>query len=88
MYLPVVAGAGFDEKTPRVPTPGWLHAAAVSRGRGRAAFFGEAAMFSAQIAGPDRFPMGLNHPRARQNQQLVLNVLHWLTGLLDGAPPR
>ena len=46
--------------------------------KGRAAFFGEAAMFSAQLAGADRAPMGMNSPGAEQNAQFVLNLLHWL----------
>lgn len=48
----------------------------------RVAAFGEAAMFSAQLAGPEQRPMGLNRPQARQNQQFLLNVAHWLSGLL------
>ena len=62
---------------------GWLQGAVMRVGRGRAAFFGEAAMFSAQHAGPTRQPMGMNAPEAERNHQFVLNVLHWLTGLLD-----
>jgi hypothetical protein len=87
-YLPVAAGTGFDEKTPRLSTPGWIHAAVLRVGQGRVAFFGEAAMFSAQVTGPRRQPMGLNHPRARRNEQLLLNVMHWLTGLLDEPSSR
>jgi hypothetical protein len=43
------------------------------------AVFGEAAMFSAQLAGPFQFRMGMNAPGAEQNHQLLLNVMHWLT---------
>ena len=39
-------------------------------------------MFSAQVAGPTRRPMGMNAPGAEQNAQFVLNVLHWASGLL------
>ncbi len=49
-------------------------------GKGRVAVFGEAAMFSAQVAGPNRTPAGMNDPRAGQNAQFLLNVMHWLTG--------
>jgi hypothetical protein len=49
-------------------------------GRGRAGFFGEAAMFSAQVAGPSRRPMGMNARGAEQNYMLVLNLMHWLSG--------
>ena len=50
---------------------------------GRLAVFGEAAMFSAQVAGPDRMPIGMNAPMAEQNYQFVLNVMHWLSGLMQ-----
>ena len=40
--------------------------------------FGEAALFSAQLAGPEHRPMGMNHPDAVQNAQLLLNIVHWL----------
>src|SRR6185436_17342383 len=64
----------FEADTPRVPVEGWLQAAVRDFGKGRAAFFGEAAMFSAQLAGPAHEPMGMNAPGAAQNFQLVLNV--------------
>jgi hypothetical protein len=52
------------------------------------AVFGEAAMFSAQLAGPARMPMGMNHPLAKQNTQFALNVMHWLSGMLDESRHR
>ncbi len=61
---------------------GWLQGATMTVGAGRAAFFGEAAMFSAQVSGPDRTPMGMNAPTAEQNHQFILNLMHWLSGLL------
>ncbi len=39
-------------------------------------------MFSAQVSGAERRPMGMNMPTARGNPQLLLNIMHWLTGLL------
>lgn len=54
---------------------------AAGRGEGArpsAAFFGVAAMFSAQRAGPARTPMGLNAHGAEQNAQFALNLLYWL----------
>ena len=48
-------------------------------GKGRVAVFGEAAMFSAQLAGPERRPVGMNKPEAPQNPQFLLNLIHWLT---------
>jgi hypothetical protein len=78
-YMPIKAWE-FTKDTPKLPAAGWLQGAALETGRGRAAFFGEAAMFTAQLGGPDRRPMGMNAPGAEANFQFVLNVLHWLTG--------
>jgi hypothetical protein len=39
-------------------------------------------MFSAQRAGAQRQPMGMNDPGAPQNAQFLLNVMHWLTGVI------
>lgn len=72
----------FTADTRRFPIEGWLQGAGQSVGKGRAAFFGEAAMFTAQLAGPDREPIGMNSPGAEANFRLTLNLLHWLTGTL------
>jgi hypothetical protein len=42
-------------------------------------------MFTAQswVADGVVGTMGMNHPAAPENSQFVLNLLHWLTGLLD-----
>ena len=82
LLLPEVAWE-FSETTPRIPAANLLQGAALQHGEGRVAAFGEAAMFSAQVRGPERTPMGMNVPAAGQNYRLVLNVLHWLTGRLD-----
>lgn len=82
--LPLEAGPDLDENSPRVSSGGWLHAAALRFGEGRVVVFGEAAMFTAQVAGPKPLRIGLNTPRARQNQQLLLNTAHWLSGLIGG----
>ena len=73
----------FDDSTPVRDVGGWLQGGTKRVGRGRAAFFGEAAMFSAQVAGPARSPMGMNAPLAEQNAQFVLNVLGWLVGIVE-----
>jgi hypothetical protein len=82
VLLPIRAWV-FNDSTPRVGGAGLLQGALLRHGRGRVAVFGEAAMFSAQRAGAARTPMGMNHPRASRNAQLTLNILHWLTGLLE-----
>ena len=73
----------FDDATRRIATGGWLQGAVMPVGRGRAAFLGEAAMFSAQVAGAERTPMGMNSPMAEQNYQFALNLMHWLSGMLE-----
>ncbi len=75
--------AQLPDRVAGMPIDRWLQGGVMTSGQGRAGFFGEAAMFSAQVAGPDRTPMGMNAPGAEQNFQFVLNVLHWLAGLLD-----
>lgn len=47
-------------------------------GMGRIVVFGEAAMFTSQLAGPDRVPIGMSSEIAKQNYQLLLNIIHWL----------
>jgi len=71
----------FDANTKTIPVGGWLQGAVMPYGMGRAAFFGEAAMFSAQRSGVKS--LGMNAPMAEQNFQFVLNVMHWLSGLLN-----
>jgi hypothetical protein len=67
------------ETPPKVSIDGWCQGAVLKIGSGRVAVFGEAAMFSAQLAGARKRPMGMNAPEAKQNHQLLLNVMHWLT---------
>jgi hypothetical protein len=72
-------GSLLVEDNERRQIEGWLQGGVMKVGRGRIAVFGEAAMFSAQLAGSENEPMGMNAPEARQNHQLLLNVMHWLT---------
>lgn len=73
----------FSDETRRRSGAGWLQGAALRVGKGRVVVLGEAAMFSAQLGGRQRRPMGMNAPVAGQNAQFLLNTLHWLTGLID-----
>ena len=81
LHMPQVAWQ-FSKLTPGISASGMLQGAAIQFGKGRVATFGEAAMFSAQLAGPNRAPAGMNEPGAPQNAQFLLNVLHWLSDLL------
>lgn len=71
--------------TPKVSARGLVQGAVLQHGRGRLAVFGEAAMFTAQtqVRGGDVVRFGLNDPQAAYNAQFVLNVMHWLSRLLD-----
>jgi hypothetical protein len=80
----------FAGQTMRVPTTaepllvgsdGSVQGAVMRVERGRAAFFGDATLFTAQIAGPDRRLVGMN-ARGAENFQFVLNVMHWLSGVI------
>jgi hypothetical protein len=82
LLMPVEAWQ-FSEETPHLSAEGMLQGAVLHHGEGRVALFGEAAMFSAQLGGEERLPMGMNEPTAAQNYQFLLNVVHWLSGLLD-----
>lgn len=77
VLMPQVAWE-FSESTPRVSGEGRLQGAVLERGRGRVAVFGEAAMFTAQVAGPQRTPMGLRAPGAEENKAFALQILRWL----------
>jgi hypothetical protein len=81
LLLPEVAFQ-FSERTPRIPAANLLQGALVHHGRGKVAVLGEAAMLTAQVAGPDKRPMGMNAPGARENVRFALNLLHWLSGRL------
>lgn len=72
----------FDEKTPSISVAGWYQGAVAKFGRGKVAFFSEAAMFTAQIFDRGKMRVGMNHPLAKDNARFLLNVMHWLSGLL------
>jgi hypothetical protein len=71
----------FTDETPRFPLEGFSQIAYLKYGKGRIVVSGEAAMFTAQQAGGRS--MGMNSPGVPQNQQFLLNVIHWLDGEID-----
>jgi len=60
---------------------GFAQALALKFGKGRVVVQGEAAMLSAQVSGQENRRMGMNVP-GNDNRQYVLNVMHWLSGIL------
>ena len=81
-FLPDTAWV-FTEETTSFGVEGWTQGAFRKYGQGRVVVFGEAAMFSAQLAGPQKIKAGMNNDVAPENYQLLLNIIHWLDGTLD-----
>ena len=81
--LPQSFREGPRAEWPEFSVAGWVHAAVREWDDGRIVFLGEAATCSAQVSGPERNPMGMNHPQAPQDARFCLNVVRWLTGVLD-----
>lgn len=73
----------FSDKIPSFNVKGWSQGAYKRSGKGRVAVFGEAAMFTAQLAGPEKRRVGMNSEDAPENFQLLLNIIHWLDGKMD-----
>jgi Leucine Rich repeat len=72
---------GSDEK--EVSVAGRAQGIACKSGRGRVVVMGEAGDLSAQIYGADPpGKMGMNVPGC-DNRQFALNIVHWLSGLID-----
>jgi hypothetical protein len=70
----------FNERTIFKPISGWSQLAFREYGKGRVVMSGEAAMFTAQLAGPQKVSVGMSSPFAKGNHQLLLNIVHWLDG--------
>ena len=72
----------FEEDTPKIDVEGWYQGGVLGYGKGRLAFFGEAGMFTAQIIRPQGIKFGMNRTIAKENPQFLLNIFHWLSGIL------
>ncbi len=69
----------FNEDTYRRDIENWYQGAVLEYGKGRVAVFGEAAMFTTQLAGPQKVKVGMNTLGAEQNAELLRNVMRWLS---------
>ena len=84
----VTTFAGVAMRSPSAAEPllvapdGAVHGLVMRLEIGRAAFFGDPALFTAQIVGPERRVIGMSAPGAEQNFRFVLNVMHWLSGVI------
>src|SRR5690349_1461061 len=81
----LLSDTAFDRPTydakESVSAAGRAQAVALKFGKGRVLVQGEAAMLSAQVSGPDQQALGMNVP-GNDDRQYVLNVMHWLSGVL------
>ena len=69
------------EQKSMVSAAGRAQGLAFKVGKGRVVIQGEAAMLSAQIAGAEKFKMGMN-VEGFDNKQYALNLMRWLSGVL------
>jgi hypothetical protein len=81
--IPDTAWVFDDDSSVRYSAKGYAQGAYEKYGKGRVVAFGEAAMFTAQLAGPNKVKVGMNSTFAGENYQLLLNIIHWLDGKLD-----
>jgi hypothetical protein len=72
----------IHSKTPKIPMDGWSQGAILEFGTGRVAVFSEAMMFTSQIYVPTGEKMGLVSKGAEDNEQFLLNIMHWLSGII------
>ena len=73
----------FNAETTKFNVNGWSQGAFKNYGKGKVVAFGEAAMFTAQLAGPQKQKAGMNNGIAPENFQLLLNIIHWLDGIIE-----
>lgn len=68
----------FRPETPAIDIEGQYQGAVLQYGQGKLAVFGEAAMFTTQLAGEQKFKVGMNARGAEQNAPFLVNILDWL----------
>lgn len=68
----------FENETPYESGANWQQLAYFAFGQGRVVISGEAAMFSAQLSGASQRRVGMNSEVAKENVQLLRNLIAWL----------
>ena len=71
------------DTVPHTPGSGFANGAYMKYGKGRIVVFGDGGCLTAQLEGIKSEKRGMNHPDASQNAQFLLNIIHWLDGLLE-----
>ena len=69
----------FPADIPEISVEGWNQGATLEFDKGRIVVFGEAAMFTAQVSSKEKMKMGVIAEGAEQNEQFLLNIMHWLS---------
>ncbi|CAM1352309.1 hypothetical protein [Tenacibaculum halocynthiae] len=77
VYLPDTMWR-FSSKTKRFKATNMSQGAVIKYKKGKVAVFGEAAMFTAQLAGRSQFKVGMNAEEASENYKFLLNLIYWL----------
>jgi WD40 repeat protein len=78
-FADTAVDVGPDQRT---PAAGRAQGIALKFGRGRVVVLGEAGQLSAQVYGDPPNQIGMNVPGC-DNRKLALNIVHWLSGLID-----
>ena len=71
------------DRNTKVSAAGRAQGLALKHGKGRVVVLGEAAMLTAQLEGPQKTPFGGLNIKTIDNRQLALNIMHWLSKLLN-----
>ena len=84
-YQAVFAHAPWklEEADYRKNAKGLHQAAVMPYGEGKVAVFCDIDMFTSMKSRSSGSLVGMNHEKAKQNPQFILNTIHWLDGLLD-----
>jgi hypothetical protein len=78
IWLPRVAWQ-FKKETVKIAGNQKVQLATLEYGKGRVVIGGEAAMFTAQLAGKKKKDkIGFNNPLAKRNAEFLLRIIHWL----------
>lgn len=67
----------------KVSAAGRAQGLAIKLGKGRVVVMGEAAMLTAQLAGAEKAKFGGLNQTGIDNRQLALNIMHWLSKVLN-----
>lgn len=71
-----------DSSARKIPVENWSQGAVMTLGQGRIAVFSEGTMFSSQFYMTTDQKRGFGSIDAEQNEQFLINVMHWLSGII------